>query len=507
MVNNNSFWLNSFEINHFNKLDKNIECDVCIVGGGLTGITTAYYLSKNGYNVVLIEKHNLMSKTSGHTTAKITSQHGLFYKYLIQSQNKNFASKYLQANEEAIQNIKNIINNEDISCDLEEKNAYVFTSNSNNVQKIKDEVDAVNSLNIIKCNFVNKLNTNLNLDIKGAIEFENQAQFNPIKYTDGLIKNIVLNGGMIFENTSFENFEKNNNYFNISTNTNYNIISKYLVLATRYPIINFPGYYFLKMYQETSYAIAVKPTKKFKIDGMFINDENPKLSIKTAKYNNQDILLFGGYNNKTGENIDLTKKYEELEMQATKICGECETLYKWNTEDTISLDKMPYIGDFSNFTENIFIATGFDKWGMTTSNIAANIIYGKINNSKNDYEEIFKATRLSPIKNNNELKNMISQSIKSLVIDKLKDSKYIIDDIKNDEGKIVMFGDKKVGIYKDKKGNVYAVNPTCAHLGCELTWNNLNKTWDCPCHGSRYEFTGKVIYSPSIKNLENYNFE
>ena len=194
-------------------------------------------------------------------------------------------------------------------------------------------------------------------------------------------------------------------------------------------------------------------------------------------------------------------------MQATKICGECETLYKWNTEDTISLDKMPYIGDFSNFTENIFIATGFDKWGMTTSNIAANIIYGKINNSKNDYEEIFKATRLSPIKNNNELKNMISQSIKSLVIDKLKDSKYIIDDIKNDEGKIVMFGDKKVGIYKDKKGNVYAVNPTCAHLGCELTWNNLNKTWDCPCHGSRYEFTGKVIYSPSIKNLENYNFE
>lgn len=507
MEKNNSFWLNSFGIEHFPKLNENINTDVCVIGGGLTGITTAYYLSKQGYKVTLIEKSTLLSKTSGHTTAKITSQHGIFYKYLLDSQGENFARKYLKANENAKENIKNIIKSENISCDFEKKNSYVFTENSNNISKIKDEVLTVNKLGIVKSKFVNKIDTNLNLNEKGAIEFENQAQFNPLKYANGLINIIKQNNGLIYENTEFQDYEKLDNSFKIETNTKFNITSKYLVLATRYPIINFPGYYFLKMYQEISYVIAVKPRIKFKVNGMYINDENPKISIKTAKYNGENILLFAGYNNKTGENIDLTSKYKSLKEKAKQICGEFETLYEWNTEDCISLDKIPYIGDFSKFTNNIFIATGFDKWGITTSNIAANIICDKINKNINEYEDIFKATRLEAIKNNDELKNMIKQSFKSLVIDKFSTTDEVIDNIPNDEGKIVMFGNKKVGIYKDKNGNVYAVNPVCTHLGCELTWNNLNKTWDCPCHGSRFEYTGKNIYGPAIKNLENYNFE
>lgn len=210
---------------------------------------------------------------------------------------------------------------------------------------------------------------------------------------------------------------------------------------------------------------------------------------------------------KHGEDIDLTHKYEELRKKAYEIFGDYEFLFEWNTEDCISLDKIAYIGDFSKFTKNIFVATGFDKWGMTTSNIAANIITDKINGKINKYEEIYKATRLDPIKNSEELENMIKQSIKSLVVDKFKNPKEVLDDVKNDEGKIVMFGEEKIGVYKDKAGNVYAVKPVCTHLGCELSWNNLNKTWDCPCHGSRFEYTGKSIYSPSMKDLEKYNFE
>lgn len=503
MKRNESFWLNSFKVNNFEELNENIDVDICIVGGGLTGISTAYYLSKEGYKVALIEKDTILSKTSGHTTAKVTSQHGIFYKYLFDSKGEKFASNYLEANEEAINNIKNIIDLENIECDFERKNAYVFTQDVNEVKKIKDEVNIVKQLNIVDCEFINKID--LNLEIKAGIKFENQAQFNPIKYANGLSNSIIKNNGLIYENTKFERYEKKENKFKIITDKKYSISSNYLVLATRYPIINFPGYYFLKMYQEISYVIAIKPKKEIKFDGMYISSENPSLSIKTAKYNNEEIIFVGGYTHKTGENIDLSNKYEELIKKAKEIFGEFQILYEWNTEDCISLDKIPYIGEFSSLTDNLYVATGFEKWGMTTSNIAANIIFDKINKKKNKYEEIFKATRLEPIKNHEELKNMINQSFKSLVIDKFKNTKEIIDNMKKDEGKIVMIEDMKVGVYKDIDGNIYAIKPVCTHLGCELTWNNLNKTWDCPCHGSRFDYTGKIIYSPSIKNLESYN--
>lgn len=507
MEKNNSFWLDNFKLEKFNKLEEDMKVDVCIVGGGLSGITTAYYLSKKGYKVALIEKEKLLSETSGHTTAKITSQHSIFYDYLIKSQGKEFAKKYLEVNENAIINIKNIINEENIDCDFEEKSAYIFTENEDEVPEIKDEVKAVKELNIVKCEFLNHIDDDLKLNIKGAIKFEKQAQFNPIKYANGLVKRIIDLGGKIFENTKFEEYKKDNGEFEIFTNTKNIIKSKYLVLTTRYPIVNFPGYYFIKMYQEMSYVIAIKPKKNIKLDGMYISNKSPKISIKTANLNGESVILFGGYGNKTGEIVGIENKYQELLSRAFEIFGDFDCLCKWNTEDCISLDKIPYIGEFSNFTNNLFVATGFEKWGMTTSNVAGKIICDEISGETNEYKDIFKATRINPIKNNDEIKNMIKQSVKSLVVDKLKSSKEVLDDVENDEGKIVMFGDKKVGIYKDKDGNVYAINPVCTHLGCELSWNNLNKTWDCPCHGSRFEYTGKCIYSPAIKNLENYNFE
>ena len=464
MKKNNSFWLQNFEIQKFDKLNNNIDVDVCIVGGGITGITTAYYLSKHGYKVALIEKDRLMSKTSGHTTAKVTSQHGIIYKYLVDSFGKDFAYKYLKANEDAIKNIENIINLEKIDCDFERKSNFVFTQKETELQKLKEEAHTVKQLGIAHCELVNKVD--FNLEIKAAVEFKNQAQFNPIKYANGLLNFITQNGTMIFEGTTFKDYEKNDDIFQIFTNTKYTIKSKYLVITTRYPVINFPGLYFLKMYQELSYVIAIKPKSPISLNGMYINSEIPTISIKTVKHNNEELILVCGYGNKTGidEDISLRYKYDNLKKVATQLFGEFDCLYEWNTEDCISLDKIAYIGEFSNYTDNLYLATGFEKWGMTTSNIAANIIKDKICNNENEYEEIFKATRLQPIKNREELKNMVKQSFKSLVTDKLKTSKDVIDNVTNDEG------------------NVYAVKPFCTHLGCELSWNDLNKTWDCPCH-------------------------
>ena len=493
-----SYWIDSTK-DDFNmtKLDKDLETDVCIIGAGIFGLTTAYYLSKKGFNVVVLDKHGIGEKASGYTSAKITSQHGLIYDYLYNSFSKDFAKKYLYANEESIKNIQNIIETENIECDFETKSNYVYTMDISEVPKIEKEVDTVKSLGF-DCRLVN--NTDLPIKISAAIEFPNQAQFHPRKYMLGLAKIILNNGGKIFTNTAVFDVKKDDDYYLILTENN-SVKCKYVVLASHYPFLNIPGFYFLKMYQDTSYVIGVD-TKTKLFDGMYINSKSPIYSFRTAKYKDKEILLLGGAGHKTGNEVDYSSTYGTLEKEAKKLYPNCEILYRWNTRDCITLDKIPYIGEFSNVYPNIYIGTGFNKWGMTSSNVASNIITDKILGISNEYEDIFSSTRMSPIKNRWEMKNMIKESVSSIVINKFKIPSSTIDNIKNDNGAIVNIDGQKVGIYKDTSGNIFAVRPICTHLGCLLSWNNVDKTWDCPCHGSRFDYIGKNIYDPAIKNLE-----
>lgn len=215
----------------------------------------------------------------------------------------------------------------------------------------------------------------------------------------------------------------------------------------------------------------------------------------------------GGADHKTGSKIDLSNAYKILEDEVRKYYPNCKVLYKWNTEDCITLDKIPYIGEFSHFMTNMYIGTGFNKWGMTSSNVAANIIVDKILGRKNEYEDVFKATRLHPIKNNEEIGNMIKETANSLVINKFKVPKKDLDEIENDTGHVFEYSGEKVGIYKDKNGKIFAVKLICTHLGCLLSWNNLDKTWDCPCHGSRFDYEGHQLYNPAIRDLNVVEFE
>lgn len=643
----NSFWLDSVgNKNKFNKLEKDISTDACIIGAGIFGLTCGYYLTKQGYNVVLLEKEKeIACKTTGHTTAKITSQHNLIYKYLIDSLGESMAKKYLYANQDAIENIAKIIEEEKIDCDFERQDSYVYTNNLDELEKIKLENEAVNSLGL-KSEFVTS--TPLPFDVLGAIKFPNQVEFNPMKYAYGLAKcitssviggsgnagsvgsisagdGIVENstggdssvgdsstvdgaiGADIVENDSSNaslaesnrnsnsfasNLTEPNNSFSINSNgpinsftessdkninsfkgakgaseiytdtlvrniekkndefitscKDYVVRSKYVILASHYPFIDRLGYYFLKMYQSTSYVIAVDIGDKA-FDGMYINSEQPTFSYRfVSGFNGKRLLLVGGADHKTGSKIDLSNAYKILEDEVRKYYPDCKVLYKWNTEDCITLDKVPYIGEFSHFMPNMYIGTGFNKWGMTFSNVAANIIVDKILGRKNEYEDVFKATRLHPIKNNAELGNMIKETANSLVINKFKVPEVVADvdindtdangsainrkdnnnvahvdggdftkidnisthipekifaDLENDTGHVLEYKGQKVGVYKDTNGKIFAVKPICTHLGCLLNWNNLDKTWDCPCHGSRFDYMGHQLYNPAISDL------
>ena len=263
---NNSYWISSVKRdNIYPKLDEDLNTEVCVIGGGLVGLTTAYMLTKKGFNVIVLEKSNICSHTSGNTTAKITSQHGLFYQYLVNSYSKDYAKKYLEANEMAILEIKEIVKQEKIDCDFEEQDSYVFTLDENEITKIKKEIESLKEIGY-DAEYVTE--TSLPFEIKGAIKFKNQAQFNPYKYALGLANSITNMQGQIYENTKVYDVQKHGNDYIVTTD-NAKVNCKYVVLASHYPIINFPGFYFMKMYQSTSYIIAVDPHQEL-FEGMYI---------------------------------------------------------------------------------------------------------------------------------------------------------------------------------------------------------------------------------------------
>lgn len=492
-----SFWEEEIKKHQeFESVKNNIDVSVCIIGGGLTGLSTAYYLSKK-VSVAVVEKDRICSHTSGKTTGKITSQHGLFYEYLINSENKEFAKKYLKANEKAIDNIENIIKESQRECDFEREDAYIFTMQETKVDQIKNEQASVDKIDKEKSEFVKQVL--LPLEIAGAIKFRNQAQFHPVKYGYILANSIMNNNGRVFENSKVTDIKRENGKYIVSVNRN-KIIADYVVIATRYPIVNVPGYHFLKMYQSTSYAVMAD-VKKELFNGMYISTEVPNISFRTVKDGERKLLLAVGFDYKTGKE-DLKDGYQRLETVIRKMYPDAEILYKWSAEDCISLDKIPYIGEISVMKPNMYIATGFNKWGITSSNIAANIITDDILGNENEYKDIFKSTRLQPIKNRQEVGNMLKEVNKSLIASRFKIPKNELKDIKIGEGKIVNINNTKVGVYKSQTGEVFKIRPYCAHLGCELYFNNIDKTWECPCHGSKFSYEGKLIEVPSNKDLK-----
>lgn len=499
----NSLWLNEKTKEKFSKLEKDLETQVCIIGAGIFGISTAYYLTQKGYNVTILERDKIANRVTGHTTAKITSQHGLIYHYLLNQYGKEFARKYYLANQKSIQEIEKIITQNQIDCDFERQNSCVYTTNQSEIEKIEEELQALKELEI-EASKTEK--TPLPFEIVSGIKFKNQAQFNPIKYIDGLVKQITDAKGKIFENTICYDVKRVGDSYICYTENN-TVKAKYVVLASHYPFINFPGVYFVKMYQSSSYVIGID-TKSELFDGMYINIQSPIYSFRTAKDADKKILLLGGGDHKTGENTSYQDSYGLLEEKAKQWYPNCEIKYRWSTRDCITLDKIPYIGEFSNTLPNMYVGTGFNKWGMTSSNVAARIITDKIDGKENEYSEVFEATRLNPIVNKDEVKNMVSQTVKSLVVERIEEPEKVIndeintDDIKQETGQIIEWNGEKVGVYKDIEGKMFAVKPVCTHLGCILNWNGADKTWDCPCHGSRFDYTGKNLYNPALKDLE-----
>src|SRR5690625_3756062 len=490
------YWRDSVDLPSFPTLDRSIKADVGIVGGGITGITGAYLLTKQNLSVALLDAGVILNGTTGHTTAKITAQHGLIYDEFIQHFGEEKTALYYQASIEAKKLIEEHITEHEISCDYELEDAYIFTNSDKYVSKLETEKKAYEQLGISS-----ELTDQIPLDlrVKSALIMKDQAQFHPLKYLKTLVNEAVKNGLKIFEQTTAVDVEYNKNPA-IITRDEHRVICKYVIQASHYPFYDGQGFYPTRMYPERSYVIGIKTPNKFP-GGMYINAESPTRSIRNVTMGNEDLLLVIGENHKTGQGKSTIENYYNLQDYANKHFGITKIPYRWSAQDFTTLDKMPYIGPVTKGQNSVFVATGFRKWGMTNGTIAAKIIRDLIIQKESPYAEVFTPSRFQA---DPALKKFISTNAdvaKHLIQGKLEFTNDNVKDLNPDEATITRVNGMRTGVYKDLENKLHAVDTTCKHMGCEVHWNSGDRTWDCPCHGSRYSYTGEVIEGPAKESL------
>jgi len=491
-----SYWIDSTPNTDYPSLNETVTVDVAIVGGGMVGISSAFLLKQAGLTVALIDADTILMGTTGNTTAKVTSQHGLIYNDMINSLGRDKAKKYAEANEQAIKTIHNIINENKIDCDFSWQSAYVYTQSDDYIDKIKNEVEAAKSLGI-DATFREHLT--LPFSVKGAVEFKNQAQFHPRKYLLQLAKQIPGQGSYLFENTKATDIVEDMP-LEVMTSGEHKIKSKFVIIASHYPFYDKPGLFFTRIYQERSYILGVKIKEEFP-EGMYITAEKPHRSLRSQPMGEDKLILVAGEHHKVGQGQATSNHYEALKTFAESIYTVESIPYKWSAQDCSTVDNVPYIGQLTSTTPHILVATGFGKWGMTNSTVAALILKDLITSGKSPWSEVYDPTRFNP---RASIKNFLKENLDVAMhfISGKLESPPEKADIKNGEGRVIEVNGKRVGAYRDDEGTLHFVDTTCQHLGCEVEWNDSEKSWDCPCHGSRYTFSGEVIEGPTIKPLD-----
>lgn len=430
----NSIWTDSVKRESFKPLDKSIKTDVLIIGGGMAGILCAYMLKNAGVDCALVEAKQICEGITGNTTAKITFQHGLIYNKLIKSMGQEKAGLYLEAQKRACREFARIC--QSAECDYELKDFYVYSLTDR--EEIENEAIALKSLGMDArlCSTVK-----LPFKVAGAVCVKEQAQFHPLKFVYGIAKELP-----IYENTKVLELMPNKAITNRGE-----INCKKMIVATHFPMLNKHGSYFIKLYQHRSYVLALEGAED--MNGMYVDDSDKGLSFRSYK----SLLLLGGGGHRTGKKGG---SFGELEEFARKHYPTARIVNKWATQDCMSLDRVPYIGQYSKRTPDLYVATGFNKWGMTSSMVSAMILTDLVRGKANKYAEVFSPSR-------SILKPQLA-----------------------------------VNAFESLVGILTPTVPRCPHLGCALKYNPEEHSWDCPCHGSRFTEKGELIDNPATDDKD-----
>lgn len=432
-----SIWTKTVNLPHFEALQGDKKTEMLIIGGGMAGLLCAFFLQEQGVDCLLAEGRTICSGVTKNTTAKITSQHGLIYQDIAKYRGLEITAKYLEANETALAIYAAMA--EQMDCDFERKTNYVYSID--NRKKMEEEVKILERIGF-PVRF--QENTELPIRTAGAVSFPEQAQFHPLKFVKEISKNLH-----IYEHTFVKELKPHT-----AVTDHGSIDFDQVIFATHFPIINKHGMYFLKMYQHRSYVIAYENAQK--LEGMYIDESESGFSFR----NYGDLLYLGGGSHRTGKPGG---GWQEIRNFAREVYPFAKEEDCWATQDCMSLDQIPYIGAYAKGMPNAYVATGFNKWGMTSSMIAAKILCDLVQGRQNPYADLFSPQR--PMRKKQLLQNG-AEAAKNLLS------------------------------FRTKR---------CPHLGCALRWNALEHTWDCPCHGSRFDEKGGLIDGPAMGDLLTKN--
>ncbi len=490
-----SLWMATTPATDYPELQSGIEVDVVVVGGGLAGLNTAYFLMREGLKVAVVEASYIGTGTSGNTTAKITSLHNLKYNYLKKYFGLAKAKIYGESNEWAISKLEEIIKTEEIDCDFGRLSSYVYTFTESGLQGIKEEIKACQEIGL-PASFIEKPETPF--PSKGAICFKNQAYFHPRKYILALAERIQKRGGYIFERSRASSIKQAGDKQVVVTDK-AEIRGKHVVVATNFPFFD-KGFFFARTYQSRSYVFSSVGTKN-NIKGMFINTdlEDKKLSFRPHKIRNKESMIIGGEGHVVGEDGE-ENHYADLEKLANEKLGPQDVEFIWSAQDSMSMDRMPFIGKMP-MAKNIYVVTGFGKWGITHSVICAKIITDLILGKENSWVKLYDPSRFNLSASWPEIKNSILRTFKNYMRKFEKKKEFNAKDLSIGEGMVADIKNQKTAVYKTEEGQIQMHSAVCTHMGCIVNWNSEEKTWDCPCHGSRFTPEGEIINGPATRSL------
>lgn len=496
MSEHRSVWLATADIPAFSQLEGDADVDVAVVGGGITGLTTALLLQRDGARVALFEGHTVGSGTTGNTTGKVTSQHALTYADLIDKHGEDKARLYGEVNQQAIETIAALAEDIAVDCEFRRAPAFVYAETPEGRERIEAEHAAAVELGLPAT-----LTTDVDIPVpvELALRFDGQAHFHPGRYVAGLAQALRDGGVRVFEHTRALDVDERTDHAVVRTESG-DLRADHVVLATLLPFVDLGGF-FAKTRPTRAYGVAAR-LHSGGFEGMHITAGSPTRSTRPWSDHGQPGVIVVGESHATGDKNVGPGKWGQLERWTREHFDVDSFAYRWSSQDYTTADEVPYVGR-SPRMKRTFVATGFRKWGLTNGTAAATVLADLIGGRPSRSLEVFDATRIGD-----------GATVKKLVEDNLQVGKRFVMDriarlgadsvhhLQPGEGEMVDVDGKTVGAYRAPDGDLHAVSITCTHLGCTLRWNGAETSWDCPCHGSRFSTEGTVLNGPAVKPLE-----
>jgi glycine/D-amino acid oxidase-like deaminating enzyme/nitrite reductase/ring-hydroxylating ferredoxin subunit len=480
----------------FGRLDQDVHADVAVIGGGIVGVTAALALQEAGAEVVLLEANRVGRGVTGHTTAKVSSQHAMIYARLRARFGAAAARIHGQANEAALAWIAERVQRDAIGCDFRRRPAYAYVTAPSSRSRARDEAAAAAEAGL-PATFVETVP--LPYAVAAAVRFDDQAEFHVQRYLLALVDGLVARGGRIFEHSHAVDVDSDEDC--VVKTPGGRVIAGQVVVATHYPFLD-RSLAFARVHPQRSYAIACRIAGDAP-DGMFISADAPTRSVRAVPVGTEELLLVGGEGHRTGTGGDTERRYARLEAFAREHWDVRSVDYRWSAQDNTTVDGLPYVGGLTPRADRVFMATGFAKWGMTGGTAAALLLRDLLLGRDNVAARLYDPNRMNLRASAKRLVKENAEAGLRFVGDRItKPGRRPIEDLRPGEGDIVRLHGEAVAGHRDDDGALHAVSATCTHLGCRVNWNTAERSWDCPCHGSRFDPDGDVLQGPAVHRLE-----